>query len=74
VESAIAVEKTSLAIDRDKVAEAASILGTSTLTATVDAALWEVIKAQRKKDLMERIRREGGLGPDDEERRRLRTP
>jgi Arc/MetJ family transcription regulator len=74
VDSAIAVEKTSLAIDRDKVEEASRILGTTTLTATVDAALWEVIKIQRRKDLMERIRREGGLGPDDEERRRLRTP
>lgn len=63
-----------MAIDREKVAEAASILGTSTLTATVDAALWEVIKAQRKRDLMDLIRERGGLGPDDEERRRLRTP
>lgn len=73
MESAIATEKTSLAIDRDKVDEAARILGTTTLTATVDAALWEVIRGQRKKDLIERIRREGGLGPDDEERRRLRS-
>ncbi len=74
MESAIATEKTSLSIDREKVEEAQRILGTTTLTATVDAALGEVIRQQRKKDLIERIKREGGLGPNDEERRRLRTP
>lgn len=74
VESSIATEKTSLSIDREKVEEAQRILGTTTLTATVDAALWEVIRQQRKKELIELIRERGGLGPDDAERRRLRTP
>lgn len=72
--SAIAIEKTSLSIDRDKVAEAAEVLGTTTLTATVDAALWEIIRQQRKRDLIALIRERDGLGPGDDERRRLRTP
>lgn len=74
MDTAIAVEKTSLNIDREKLAEAARILGTTTIAATVDAALWEVIRQQRKRDLLARIKEQGGLGPSDEERRRLRTP
>lgn len=66
--------KTSLSIDRAKAEAAARILGTTTLTATVDSALDEVIRLQRKRDLVERITRDGGLGPDDDARRRLRTP
>ncbi|MFN0153635.1 MAG: type II toxin-antitoxin system VapB family antitoxin [Gaiella sp.] len=74
MDAAIAVEKTSLNIDREKLAEAAQILGTTTIAATVDAALWEVIRQQRKRDLLALIAERGGLGPNDEERRRLRTP
>ncbi len=74
METAIATEKTSLSIDRRKADEAARILGTKTLTATVDAALAEVIRRHRLKRLIDRLHREGGLGPSDEERRRLRTP
>ena len=66
--------KTSIAIDREKADEAAKLLGTTTLTATVDAALTEIINAERRRRLVERIRRDGGIGPSDEERRRLRTP
>ena len=63
-----------MVIDRDKVAEAREILGTKTIADTVDAALDEVIRLQRRRRLMERIRREGGIGPDPEELRRLREP
>lgn len=74
-EIAIATEKTSLSIDRKKADEAARILGTKTLTATVDAALAEVIRQHRLKRLITRLRAsDGGIGPSDDERRRLRTP
>ncbi|HEY3017616.1 MAG TPA: hypothetical protein VGJ23_02180 [Gaiellaceae bacterium] len=67
-------DKTSLAIDRGKVDEAKRILGTKTLAATVDAALDEVIRLEAKRRLMERIRRDGGIGPSPKELRRLRQP
>jgi hypothetical protein len=67
-------DKTSLVIDREKVAEAKAILGTPTLDATVDAALDEVIKRDKSRELMERIRRDGGLGPSPEQLCRLRSP
>jgi len=67
-------DKTSLAIDRAKVDEAKRILGTTTLAATVDAALDEVIRLEAKRRLMERIRRDGGIGPSPKELRRLRQP
>jgi Arc/MetJ family transcription regulator len=67
-------DKTSLVIDRAKVAEAREILGTTTLAETVDAALEEVIALAARRRLMERIRRDGGIGPSPEELRRLRRP
>ena len=66
--------KTSLSIDREKADAAAVVLGTKTLTAPIDAALTEVVNAERRRRLMERIRRDGGIGPSDEELRRLREP
>ena len=66
--------KTSLAIDREKADAAAAVLGTKTLTATIDAALSEVVGMERRRRLMARIRRDGGIGPSDDELRRLRTP
>jgi Arc/MetJ family transcription regulator len=66
--------KTSLEIDHEKVGRAKEILGTRTLAATVDAALDEVINLQARRRLMERIRREGGIGPSPDELRRLREP
>ena len=66
--------KTSLSIDREKADRAAAVLGTTTLTATIDAALTEVVNMGRRQRLIERIGRDGGIGPNDEERRRLRTP
>jgi Arc/MetJ family transcription regulator len=69
-------DKTSLVIDREKVAEAREILGTKTLAETVDAALDEVIALAARRRLMDRIRRSktGGIGPTPAELRRLREP
>jgi hypothetical protein len=68
--------KTSVVIDRAKVAEAREILGTKTLTATVETALDGVINRAARRRIMERIRRSetGGLGPTPVELRRLRQP
>lgn len=44
--------KTSIEIDQDIAQEAAAILGTTTLRATVDAALHEVVHARRRVELI----------------------
>ena len=67
-------DKTSLVIDREKIQRVRRILGTETLADTVDAALEDVINHDRRMALLERIRREGGIGPNPEELRRLREP
>jgi hypothetical protein len=67
-------DKTSLTIDREKIERAKTILGTRTLAQTVDAALEDVINHDRRIGLLERILREGGIGPTPEELRRLREP
>jgi Arc/MetJ family transcription regulator len=67
-------DKTSLVIDREKVARVKEILGTKTLAETVDAALEDVINHERRMSLLERIKRDGGVGPSPEELRRLREP
>jgi predicted nucleic acid-binding protein/Arc/MetJ family transcription regulator len=56
--------KTALNIDRDLVASAAEVLGTSGTTATIDAALRAVIDRAARERLMERIRK---LEPADRE-------
>jgi Arc/MetJ family transcription regulator len=67
-------DKTSMAIDRRKVQEARKILGTATIAATVDAALDEVIRLQKRRRIMDRIRRNGRIGPSPDELRHLREP
>jgi Arc/MetJ family transcription regulator len=67
-------DKTSLVIDREKVEEAKRILGTTTIAETVDAALQDVIDFDARRRLMERIVRDGGIGPSPEELRKLREP
>jgi Arc/MetJ family transcription regulator len=57
--------KTSFEIDTAKVAAAQEILGTKTLTDTVDAALSEVVKLRQRKTLMELLFRPGALALDD---------
>jgi Arc/MetJ family transcription regulator len=51
--------KTSLDIDRELARQAQSVLGTSTMRETVDAALREVVQVQKRLDLI-------GLLADDE--------
>ena len=67
-------DKTSMVIDREKLAEAQKILGTKTVASTVDAALDEVISLEARRRLLRRMEREGGIGPTPEELRRLREP
>jgi hypothetical protein len=62
-----------MVIDRRKVDEVRRLLGTTTIAETVDAALDEVIDLAARRRLLERINREGGIGPDPEELRRLRA-
>ena len=62
-----AKRKTSFEIDTGKVAEAREILGTKTLTDTVDAALSEVVKLRQRKALVELLFRPGALELDDPE-------
>jgi hypothetical protein len=69
-------DKTSLVIDRKKVADAKKILGTKTLAETVDRSLDEVIALAARRRLLERIAKSktGGIGPTPDELRRLREP
>lgn len=69
-------DKTSMVIDREKLAEARAILGTGTIAETVDRALDEVIRLQARRRLLRRIRasKTGGIGPTPEELRALREP
>ncbi|MEX2105816.1 MAG: hypothetical protein WD810_02850 [Solirubrobacterales bacterium] len=59
--------KTSFEIDTAKVDAAKEVLGTETLTDTVDAALSEVIKLRQRKTLVELLFRPGALELDDPE-------
>jgi Arc/MetJ family transcription regulator len=59
--------KTSFEIDAGKVAAVKEILGTKTLTETVDAALSEVVKLRQRKALVELLFRPGALELDDPE-------
>lgn len=47
------VRKTSFDLDFDKVNAARELLGTRTLTETVDAALEEVVRRQQRRELVE---------------------
>jgi hypothetical protein len=57
--------KTSFEVDFDKVASAQKILGTRTLTDTVDAALDEVIKLRQRGRLVELLFTPGRLELDN---------
>ena len=63
-----------MVIDRAKAAQAQRILGTRTLAETVDRALDEVVRLAARRRLMDRIRRDGGIGPSPAAVRRLRDP
>lgn len=65
---AIAIRrKTSFEIDTAKVQAAKEVLGTKTLTDTVDAALSEVVKLQQRRKLIELLSTPGALELDDPE-------
>lgn len=57
--------KTSFEIDTAKVAEAKAVLGTKTLTETVDVALAEVVKVRQRRQLVEMLFTPGTLDLDD---------
>ena len=59
--------KTSFEIDTEKVVAAKEVLGTKTLTDTVDAALAEVVKLRQRRQLVELLFRPGALALDDPE-------
>jgi hypothetical protein len=59
--------KTSFEIDPAKVTAAKEVLGTTTLTDTVDAALSEVVKLRQRKTLVELLFKPGALELDDPE-------
>lgn len=63
--AATARRKTSFEIDPEKVDAARELLGTRTLTETVDAALAEVVKVRQRKTLVELLFRPGALELDD---------
>lgn len=51
--------KTSVEVDQDIAREAAAILGTKTLRATIHAALLEVVQAKRRLELVALLSQEG---------------
>ena len=57
--------KTSFQVDFEKVDSAKQILGTKSLTDTVDSALDEVIKLQQRRQLVELLFTPGTLQLDD---------
>jgi hypothetical protein len=57
--------KTSFVIDTAKVQAAKEVLGTKTLTDTVDAALSEVVKLRQRRDLLELLSTPGTLELDN---------
>jgi hypothetical protein len=65
--STVVKHKTSFEIDTLKVAAAKDILGTKTLTDTVDAALSEVVKLKQRRDLLQLLSTPGALELDNPE-------
>ena len=63
--STVTRHKTSFEIDTAKVAAVKDILGTKTLTDTVDAALSEVVKLRQRRNLLELLSTPGALELDD---------
>jgi hypothetical protein len=59
--------KTSFEIDSDKVNAAREILGTKTMTETIDAALDEIVKKRQREKLLELLFDSDALALDDPE-------
>lgn len=64
---AIARRKTSFEVDTEKVDAAREILGTKTMTETVDAALDEIVKRRQREKLVELLFDSDALALDDPE-------
>jgi Arc/MetJ family transcription regulator len=62
------VSKTSVEVDPDIVEEAAKILGTTTLRATIDAALREIVHARRRLELVALLAQDGRFDFEEVER------
>ena len=58
------MSRTSVEIDRDIATQAASILGTSTLRDTIDAALHEIVNVRRRLELVALLSEPGRFGFD----------
>ena len=58
------IHRTSLVIDEELVDRARTILGTKGIKDTIDVALTEVVRAERRRRLVERFR--SGTGMDDD--------
>lgn len=63
----IAKRKTSFEIDAEKVDVAREILGTKTMTDTVDAALDEIVKRRQREKFLELLDTPGALELDNPE-------
>jgi hypothetical protein len=63
----VAKRKTSFEIDTEKVDVAREILGTKTMTETVDAALDEIVKMRQREKLIELLDTPGALELDNPE-------
>lgn len=61
------MRKTTIVIDDDLVAQAKRALGTTGLKETIDAALLEAVRAQVRRDHIERLRTMRGLDLDKPE-------
>jgi len=59
------MQKTALRLDHDLLAQARAVLGTSTTTETIHAALTEVVAARARARLFERLRTRNGIELDD---------
>jgi Arc/MetJ family transcription regulator len=66
--------KTTVDVDRERAREAAEVLGTTTLKETVNAALVEVVKAARRRELADRVRNGTLPVPTPEELAEWRAP
>jgi Arc/MetJ family transcription regulator len=62
------VPKTSVEVDPDILQQAAKILGTTTLRATIDAALREIVHARRRLELIALLGQDGRFDFEDIER------
>lgn len=63
----ITKRKTSFEIDTEKIAAAKKILGTETMTETIDVALDEVVKRRQRRELLDLLFDSDALALDDPE-------